>query len=351
MRIGYFLYHDISKNDGVTKKVFMQVQQWQRFGHEVKLFVVSEHVPKNYISSEICVPKGGLLKSKFGIYHELNRAVEEFDPDRLYLRYVPFCRNTLVLLRAYKTVIEINSDEIKEQKLVLRKNPNVKNLLSLVANAMTRNFQLQLADGLITVTNELRVRAAKLHHNTIAIPNSADLSIQLQIKKVDVDRRIGFFFIGSPNQSWHGVDLIVGLAERLPEYDFHIVGSEGESTTNLFYYGYRTEYDDILAKCDISIGSLALFRENMLEACPLKVREYLARGFPVIIGYEDTAFLKELPNFILKIDLSKGISQKSIQEIKSFAKKMKNYIVRRDEIESIDSTVVESQRLKFMTQL
>ena len=58
-----------------------------------------------------------------------------------------------------------------------------------------------------------------------------------------------------------------------------------------------------MSAADVAIGTLSLHTKQMEEACPLKVREYLAWGLPVIIGYKDTefpapdtAFLLQLPN-------------------------------------------------------
>jgi len=53
----------------------------------------------------------------------------------------------------------------------------------------------------------------------------------------------------------------------------------------------------------ISLGSLGFHNVKLTEASPLKVRESLMRGFPVIIGYKDTDFIEtsEFDKFILKI--------------------------------------------------
>jgi hypothetical protein len=56
----------------------------------------------------------------------------------------------------------------------------------------------------------------------------------------------------------------------------------------------NADLDDLVDKCHIGIGSLALFRNNMIEACTLKVREYWARGLPFVIGYDDTDLIGNL---------------------------------------------------------
>lgn len=50
---------------------------------------------------------------------------------------------------------------------------------------------------------------------------------------------------------------------------------------------YGEAMDSYLGVANLAIASLALFRKQMAQACPLKVREYMARGIPFIYGYDD----------------------------------------------------------------
>ena len=66
--------------------------------------------------------------------------------------------------------------------------------------------------------------------------------------------------------------------------------------------------DGLIEKCHVGIGSLALFRNSMKEACTLKVREYWARGLPFVVGYEDTD-LKDnvrMQPFYLKLNVQRN---------------------------------------------
>jgi hypothetical protein len=106
-----------------------------------------------------------------------------------------------------------------------------------------------------------------------------------------------------------------------------------------------------MVKCSICIGTLALYRKNLEEASPLKVREYIASGYPVIIGYEDTAFsdLPKLPEWALFQDFREDVN---IQIMSAFIEKMKNHIVDRAEAESlIDSIYIEKKRLEFFEEI
>ena len=52
----------------------------------------------------------------------------------------------------------------------------------------------------------------------------------------------------------------------------------------------KERMNDVLKCSHIGIGSLCLFRKNMTEACPLKVRDFAVNGLPILIGYTDTDF-------------------------------------------------------------
>jgi hypothetical protein len=84
----------------------------------------------------------------------------------------------------------------------------------------------------------------------------------------------------------------------------------------------------------------------MQEACPLKVREYLAYGLPVIIGCKDTDFTESAP-FILRLPNSEDNIETSLSAIESFVSKWKGKRVPREAIAHLDLEVKESQRVKF----
>ena len=46
MRIAYIITWNLGHNDGVTRKVLRQVQEWKDLGHEVEIFCATEEIVK-----------------------------------------------------------------------------------------------------------------------------------------------------------------------------------------------------------------------------------------------------------------------------------------------------------------
>ena len=76
-----------------------------------------------------------------------------------------------------------------------------------------------------------------------------------------------------------------------------------------------TELDKEFESSDLGIGTLAIHRVGLHSGSVLKVREYLARGIPSVIGYKDTGIQDNLP-FIFKVEANE--TPINISELVSF---------------------------------
>jgi len=350
LKIAYLISHDISKNDGVTKKIKGHVDEWIKSGCKVKVFAIVPHIADSILDAQKYL-LGDYLSNRLTKNKKLLTDMENFKPDCVYFRYDTWSLTLNHILKKYKSIAELNTYDLGEFYLLMKKEKTIKSILRYFIYKLLRGAILSKVAGIVGVTKEIA------EHNSVSkygkkytfIPNGIDLNKFKTIKDGGKNDRIGLFFIGTPNQPWHGIDIIEELAVNFPQYDFHIVGIDGVSKNNIFYHGYLNDecYMEIIGKCHICIGTLALHRKNMREACPLKVREYLALGFPIIIGYDDTAFMKQqaLPSYVLKIDPVK-IDYKSIE---CFIESVKHYIVTHSEIEAvISSRSTEAERLNFI---
>jgi len=112
----------------------------------------------------------------------------------------------------------------------------------------------------------------------------------------------------------------------------------------------RKEYEPLVAACTAGIGTLALHRKAMNEACALKVREYLAFGLPVILGYNDV----DIPNgapYALQLPNSEDNVSGNIEKISAFVERWRGRRVPRNEIVHIDSAAKEQKRLAVLQRV
>lgn len=349
-KIAYLIHHDITRNDGVTKKIKGQVDYWRALDVDVECFCILPLCNDSILQSHQYESKH-YLKQRLGVNLQLINDIGQFNPDVVYFRYDTWSRNFSILASKYKIICELNTLDIEEFYLLYKKDKTIKSWLRYVTYKYLRRYVLNKAAGLVSVTTEIKDHPSnnKFQNKKITIPNSINLDDYLIIKKIKSDdKRVGLFFIGTPNQPWHGIDIIEDMAKNLPQFDFHIVGVTDTNTTNVFYHGYlkQSEYLEVLKKCHICIGSLALYRNNMEEACPLKVREYLAYGYPIILGYNDTAFLdgSSLP-WLHYID--KDIDYFNLI---SFINDYLGFIVPRNDLGPITVEFNEQKRIEFMKQ-
>ncbi|GGA33428.1 hypothetical protein [Paenibacillus physcomitrellae] len=121
---------------------------------------------------------------------------------------------------------------------------------------------------------------------------------------------------------------------------------------NLFFHGKmtRSAYQHLLDQADIAVGTLALYRKNMTEASPLKVREYLANGLPVIIAYEDTDFPAEVP-FLLRLPAEPDLIRRNLGRIEQFVEAWQGRRIGRDQVSHLDTRFKEAVRLRFMEHI
>ncbi|RBQ29238.1 glycosyltransferase family protein [Aliarcobacter vitoriensis] len=351
MKIAYVLIHDIKTNDGITKKILGQKTEWENSGHKVELYTTMIEKGDSILPSKQYISKSP-FKLRFQVQNDMLQDIDNFNPDLVYFRYNTWSRTWSLLTTKYKSVVELNTYDLGEYLLFLKKEKTLKAFLRYIGYKFMRGLFLGKVNGIIGVTKEIAEHKDYTKYNKPAtyIPNAIDLKIFSTFKSIKTnlqDRRVGLFFIGSPGFECHGVRHIINLAKNLPEYDFHIVGIDGNNSSNLYWHGYMNmeQYMEVLKSCDICISSLATYEKNITEACPLKAREYLAYGYPMILGYDDTAFIdKSLPNWILKIDTQKPLDFDSIRK---FIEKNKNVIISHDEIRFIDTAILEKKRLEF----
>ncbi len=319
MRIAYVCYWDLAARDGVARKIDRQARLWREAGHEVEVFAA---------------PPGPRAAGTRAVV----RGVEAFRPRVVYLRYDLFLPPLGRVLRRFPSVVEINGNDLVE----IRRRTAGKR----VYNRWNRRRVYGRAAGLVCVTNELAAALASFGKPFAVIANGADPD-EVPWTPAPVHERPRAVFAGSPRLPWHGVDRLLELARALPDVDFDLVGPAAERPPpNVTVHGTLAgaAYWETLARADLAVGSLALERAGLREGSPLKVREYLLAGLPVVIGYEDTDFLGDEPWFLHRL--------RDAEALRGFVERVRGRRVAREEVESrVSSHVKEQARLAFLEGL
>jgi hypothetical protein len=382
MKIFHFLNLDqYLTSIGIVQKSFKQISLWRLSGHSVKFVCIYatekektriqsigdchfiKRVPQKFVGQNRVSRCLGLVPTHEAI---LLKEIVEFDPNIVYHRTFEISSFISKITKRFPSVIEINGNEFSNLKKG-KSNPFfLERARILFFKRFIKKF-LGQHKGIVFVTHELLhiykevSKLPQLEAKSCVIPNGIDVSeYKMRKNGTTGSEKPRLVFIGTPQHPWHGIEIILVLAERTKEeLEFHVIGEHFKDKqnlpNNLKSYGYleTEEYRDLIANCDIGIGTLALNNAGIEEASPLKVREYVAAGLPIIIGYNDTAFIgKELPKWVLQLPSSTSELLKDIGEIVRFCIDNKDFVVPKEEAKSFFSIEkMESKRLCFFEEI
>ena len=339
----------------MVAKIATQTGLWRAAGHEVRVFAVSPPSPDSaepQLDADVFVSTSGT--SRVRELRRLGRSVDAFAPDAAYVRYDVFPPSFARTLRRRPTALELNTDDLGEFR--------TRRSRAALVNRLLRGPTLRSAAGFVCVTNEIASSPSytPFRKPTVVIANGIDLHRRepLPAPRGGNGRMV---FLGAPRHPWHGVDKIVALAHEMPDVAFDIVGltpaelpGGAPAPANMTLHGRLspTEYEPILERADVGIGSLALHRNGMTEASPLKVREYLLYGLPVVVGYEDTDFIGDDPWFILRLPGTERNVADHVGDIRAFVENVRGRRVPHESIaERIGAPAKEAARLDFLDRL
>jgi hypothetical protein len=352
MRVAYLLTWQYGSASGVFRKVVDQVGEWERQGVEAAVFVATTPAfADDWLSvpqASAVVPFSGAVESLRAQSTLLDR-IRTWAPDITYVRSSPRQASAALNLRRLPRVIEIQSDDLAEARLT----PLPRRALTLV----TRRACLSGATGMVFVSRELSRSpsyAFTSRHRTV-IGNGIDLARVQTLPPAPSGEPLRLAFIGQGALRWHGIEEVYALAQARPGWNVDMIGMTADdprtTPSNVTHHGVLSisEYLPILARATVGLGTLALFTKGMHEASPLKSREYLARGLPVIGAYEDTDIPPSSPVF-LRLPNEPGSIVRHLDDVEAFIDSWRGRRVQHEQIEYLDTSVKEAQRLEFLRQ-
>lgn len=358
MRIAYVSLHwPRTRNSGVGKKIQSQITSWKAMGHEARLFMhTSNHEPQSDLidADYFFYPASGKIRTEFNRIAAMRRmisAIRDFHPDVIYLRYSIYVYPAHRLMDIAPVVEEINTNDLTQHEGLGK--------IHSWYNRLTRGMFLRRIRGLVTVSHELAVSPAFASYRkpVKVIANGINLN-QFSLLPIPENKIPRLAFIGNPGYTWHGVDKLITLANLIRDVHLDIIGygelpDYAPLPENITLHGYLTvgEYQNVLASADAAISSLALHRVQLEEASPLKSRECLAFGLPLIMAYVDTDLDNLNCEFLLKIPNKEDNIQTHAREIRDFAYRMRGLRVSHDQIYKIDQAGKELERIGFLKEV
>jgi len=355
MKILYLVDIDFNQMSGVASKVCMQAKQWEKEGHTVILLSTLSLSFFDLEGKRLSKPKilrnKGKLSFIINVYKGsilLKYLLKDIDFDIVYMRY-------RIYDFFFKSAVQ-KKTIVAEMNTVYEQETKNRSYLSYLYYILFKNLSFNTINGFVCISNEIKHITLKNNYKSLVLANGIDTSLfQVENRKRNVKPTL--VFIGSPHQKWHGVDKIIFLSAKIKEFDFHIIGIAGNDTDNLFYHGYLSteEFLPILKKSDIGIGSLAMHRLGINEASPLKSRQYLALGLPIIYAYHDTDIKDDLP-FVLELENEENNIHKNIENIKNFVYNVFDnnniqFETQQFAKSTFDIVEKEQKRLQFMNEL
>lgn len=363
MRIAYIAPYidDKTMLGGVGRKIATQILSWQKEHQEIKLFVLSP----NDIRVDNCVVFQYGTSISQPVVQSLSRtisrsraalklieSIRRYQPDLIYMRFGRYTYPIHRLKYLAPIIFELNTNDINENRHL--------GLPIYWINRITRGLLLNHAAGLIAVSQEIaELPAIKMYNKPIrVIANGIDMQ-HYPLLPPSRNTSPVITFVGSPGMIWHGVDKLICLSRKCPDLKINVVGYQRSGFAenvpdNIQFYGFldREGIKDILMETDVACGSLALHRNKMMEASPLKVREAIAYGIPIILGYKDTDLSNLTSKFILQIPNTEENVAMYAERIRSFAYNMLGKRLNRETFTNlIDQGPKEQIRLAFFNEI
>jgi hypothetical protein len=307
---------------GVTRKLREEAQAARELGLPIDFYVINDDLEDlDEDNLHFRKREASRFHSKLRFIHsilfERIDLVSPFlDPDAydvIVIRFGKLFLGHMPTYRRYggKIVTEHHTDEMAE---LLLKRTLGRRILAAVSLRRSR-AALKLVGGIVAVTGEILekelaksgLKPAYIFTNGIGPVGSTAVSRTRYSREP-----LRLAFVAADFQSWQGLDrLLEGLAAYRGEtpIELHLAGRldrgqvdaierlPSDRGITIVRHGLvpAAETRRICDLAHLGIAGLALSRNGLREACPLKVREYAAQGLPFVYAFDDPDFPADWP--------------------------------------------------------
>ncbi|MCL6524640.1 MAG: glycosyltransferase [Thermoflavifilum sp.] len=312
MHVVYIITLDNQHDSGKIYKIRDRVAFWRKAGLQVSIWVlVRDHeyqiqglsgcegvqifnewpYPLPMANKWAWVKKAERFLRQAISVQRMKKELATLHPDLVYYTQHIWLPGLARLLRQHLSIMEINTIDTEEVKFT----PIFRRWIYRAG----RRQLLRAVKGFVCVTPEIARAFRKYNKPCCVVTNGIDLK-RIPLKQPHPARKPQLIFVGSASIPSQGIDLVWQMAERLPQYFFHLVCPDiaPGRRKNILSHGQLNDAQlaKLYPQIDVGIGTLGLYRKHMHQACPLKVREYIAAGLPLIIAYDDTDLPPEDPH-------------------------------------------------------
>lgn len=347
LRVAMAFPFALARESSVGHKVRRKIEIWQELGVESRVFVIDRGRSEwDDALATVTIARGrGELGRQMAAW-KLASEVRRWRPSIVYTRFSLYAPGFHERVPFVPIVEEVNTDEDSELPLW--------GTATSLYHRATRTRVQQGRGGFVCVTNELAdLVRRRTEAPVVTIANGVDLASIASIPAPRNERPRLLLVVGTASP-WHGVDKFGELARLRPDLDFDLVGpvSLGDVPENVTEHGVlrRPDLERVAARADVAVGTLALHRKSMREACPLKVREYLAMGIPTVVAHDDPD-LDSMSEGIMRIPNRPDNILTMADAIARFAYSCRGRRVPRIAVRDLDSHRKEEARIALLRQV
>lgn len=234
------------------------------------------------------------------------------DYDGVLVRHMPFDPFAMIFARFIGNRMPLYHAKATEELQMIA--PGIRGKIAARVESITGRSSVRHAMAVLGVTRELAEYECQLfgiekphfHYPNGMHPDEVALAPDER-----EESHCHVVFLCGKFSPWQGLDRLVDAIDRSREaatgLTVHLIGQVDDAQRRqiddlglgdvIVAHGFleSAEYRRLLAKADVSIGSLAMDRRGMREGALLKIREMLAAGIPVASGHADTAIPLDFP--------------------------------------------------------